>query len=51
MFDNRIFVFKEIQIDNCIMFQHYRAGNEFEDYIVEDMLLYPEQHWELLEED
>lgn len=51
MQDCRVFVFKEIQINNQLMFQHYRTGTEFEDYIVEDMLLNPEQHWELLEED
>lgn len=51
MFQSQIFVFKEVYEDGQLMFQHYRAGTEFEDFIVKDILLNPEQHWELLEQD
>lgn len=51
MFHSRIVVFQEKKVDNQIMFQWFREGQDNEDWLVEDLLLTPEEHWELLGED
>lgn len=48
MFYSNICVFKEIILNNQTFYQWYRTGNEGEDYIVPDIILSEEDHWEML---
>jgi hypothetical protein len=51
MFESRVVVFREIKLFDQTLFQWFRVGNVDEDHIVPDLLLTPEDHWELLEAD
>lgn len=43
MIDSRTFVFREVQHNNCVMFEHFRLSDD-EEHIQPFELLTPEEH-------
>lgn len=47
----RVYVFKQIELIDQVLYQWFRLGDDHEDHIVPDIILSEDEHWQRVNAD